>query len=77
MNEFIEKNRRLLRFFCFAAQIIGWMLVDGQQEFDTFDARIHEYHDPRFDRLRAGDLAGGSGERWRSLRPGNHGPTGT
>ena len=29
MNEFIEKNRRLLRFFCFAAQIIGWMLLLG------------------------------------------------
>jgi len=27
MNEFIEKNRRLLRFYCVAARIIGWVLL--------------------------------------------------
>ena len=27
MNEFIEKNRRLLKFYCVAARIIGWMLL--------------------------------------------------
>jgi hypothetical protein len=27
MNEFIEKNRRLLRIYCIAARIFGWVLV--------------------------------------------------
>jgi len=27
MNEFIEKNRRLLKFYCVAARIIGWALL--------------------------------------------------
>ena len=27
MNEFIEKNRRLLRFYCVATRIIGWTLL--------------------------------------------------
>ena len=27
MNEFIEKNRRLLRFYCIAARIIGWFVL--------------------------------------------------
>lgn len=27
MNEFIEKNRRLLKIYCVAAQIIGWALL--------------------------------------------------
>ena len=27
MNEFIEKNRRLLKFYCVAARVIGWVLV--------------------------------------------------
>lgn len=27
MNEFIEKNRGLLRFYCIAARIIGWVLL--------------------------------------------------
>ena len=27
MNEFIEKNRRRLMFYCIAARIIGWVLV--------------------------------------------------
>ena len=27
MNEFIEKNRRLLMFYCIAARIIGWVIV--------------------------------------------------
>lgn len=27
MNEFIEKNRRLLQFYCVAARVIGWMLI--------------------------------------------------
>jgi hypothetical protein len=27
MNEFIEKNRRLLKFYCVAARVIGWMLI--------------------------------------------------
>jgi len=27
MNEFIEKNRRLLHFYCVVARIIGWMIV--------------------------------------------------
>jgi len=27
MNEFIEKNRRLLKFYCIAARIIGWALL--------------------------------------------------
>ena len=27
MNEFIEKNKGLLKFYCVAAQIIGWVLV--------------------------------------------------
>lgn len=27
MNEFIEKNRRLLNFYCVTARIIGWMIV--------------------------------------------------
>ena len=27
MNEFIEKNRRLLKFYCVAARIIGWVLL--------------------------------------------------
>jgi len=29
MNEFIEKNRRLLRFYCVAARIVGWVLLIG------------------------------------------------
>lgn len=29
MNEFIEKNRRLLRFYCLAARIFGWVLICG------------------------------------------------
>ena len=27
MNEFIEKNRRLLHFYCIAARIIGWLIL--------------------------------------------------
>lgn len=27
MNEFIEKNRRLLKIYCVAARIIGWVLL--------------------------------------------------
>ena len=27
MNEFIEKNRKLLRTYCVAARIVGWVLV--------------------------------------------------
>ena len=27
MNEFIEKNRRLLKFYCVAARTIGWLLL--------------------------------------------------
>lgn len=27
MNEFIEKNRRLLKLYCVAARIIGWILL--------------------------------------------------
>jgi len=27
MNEFIEKNRRLLKIYCIAARIIGWVLL--------------------------------------------------
>ena len=27
MNEFVEKNRKLLRTYCIAARIIGWVLV--------------------------------------------------
>jgi hypothetical protein len=27
MNEFIEKNRKLLKSYCIAARIIGWMLL--------------------------------------------------
>ena len=27
MNEFIEKNKGLLKFYCVAARIIGWVLV--------------------------------------------------
>ena len=27
MNAFIEKNKRLLKFYCVAARIIGWVLV--------------------------------------------------
>jgi hypothetical protein len=29
MNEFIEQNRRLLKFYCTAALIIGWLLIIG------------------------------------------------
>lgn len=29
MNEFIEKNRRLLKFYCLAARIFGWVLICG------------------------------------------------
>ena len=29
MNEFIEQNRRLLRFYRLAARIIGWVLICG------------------------------------------------
>ena len=29
MNEFIEQNKRLLKFYCTAAQIIGWLLIVG------------------------------------------------
>jgi hypothetical protein len=29
MNEFIEQNRRLLKFYCTAALIIGWLLIVG------------------------------------------------
>jgi len=29
MNEFIEKNRRLLKFYCTAARIFGWVLICG------------------------------------------------
>jgi len=29
MNEFIEKNRQLLRFYCLAARIFGWVLICG------------------------------------------------
>jgi hypothetical protein len=29
MNEFIEKNRRLLKFYCTAARISGWVLLCG------------------------------------------------
>jgi len=27
MNEFVEKNRGLLRFYCIAAQTMGWILI--------------------------------------------------
>jgi hypothetical protein len=29
MNEFIEQNRRLLKFYCTVALIIGWLLIIG------------------------------------------------
>jgi hypothetical protein len=29
MNEFIERNRRLLKFYCVAARICGWVLLCG------------------------------------------------
>ncbi len=29
MNEFIKQNRRLLKFYCTAALIIGWLLIVG------------------------------------------------
>jgi len=29
MNEFIEKNRQLLKFYCTAARIFGWVLLCG------------------------------------------------
>jgi len=29
MNEFIKQNRRLLKFYCTAAFIIGWLLIVG------------------------------------------------
>ncbi len=29
MNEFIEKNRRLLKFYCIVACIFGWLLLIG------------------------------------------------
>ncbi|MBE0664920.1 MAG: hypothetical protein IH584_03790 [Candidatus Aminicenantes bacterium] len=29
MNEFIKQNRRLLKFYCTAALIIGWLLIIG------------------------------------------------
>jgi len=29
MNEFIKQNRRLLKFYCNAALIIGWLLIIG------------------------------------------------
>jgi hypothetical protein len=29
MNEFIEKNRQLLKFYCSAARIFGWVLLCG------------------------------------------------
>jgi len=29
MNEFIKQNRRLLKFYCIAAQIFGWVLICG------------------------------------------------
>jgi len=29
MNEFIKQNRRLLKFYCTAALIIGWLLIAG------------------------------------------------
>jgi len=27
MNEFIERNKRLLKIYCIAARIIGWALL--------------------------------------------------
>ena len=29
MNEFLKQNRRLLKFYCTAALIIGWLLIAG------------------------------------------------
>ena len=29
MNEFIKQNKRLLKFYCTAALIIGWLLIVG------------------------------------------------
>jgi len=29
MNEFIEQNRRLLKFYCIAGRIFGWVLICG------------------------------------------------
>ena len=29
MNEFIEKNRALLKFYCITARIFGWVLICG------------------------------------------------
>jgi hypothetical protein len=29
MNEFIEENKGLLKFYCIAARIVGWVLVCG------------------------------------------------
>ena len=29
MNEFIEKNRALLKLYCIVARIIGWLLIAG------------------------------------------------
>ena len=29
MNEFIEKNRRLLKFYCTSSRIFGWVLLCG------------------------------------------------
>lgn len=29
MNEFIEQNRKLLKFYCTAARIFGWVLICG------------------------------------------------
>lgn len=58
MNEFIEKNRGLLRFYCIAARIIGWglllmsvvfviwMLLVGADSFRSF-LTIPPYHTGR------------------------------
>lgn len=35
MNQFLEKNRRLLRLYCVAASIIGWVLLWGGGERRT------------------------------------------
>ncbi len=29
MNEFIEQNRRLLKIYCIAARVVGWVLIFG------------------------------------------------
>lgn len=59
MNEFIEKNRRLLKFYCVVARIIGWallllpiifiiwMLLTGSSTFRSFLSGLPPYYAER------------------------------